>query len=41
LSEIAKLVDPESKNPGAPEWDAVADLLTNWQFLEAKAEAQL
>ena len=20
-------------------WDAVADLLTNWQFLEAKAEA--
>jgi hypothetical protein len=37
---VAKLVDPESKNPQAPEWDAVADLLTNWQFLEAKAEAE-
>ena len=35
--EVAKLAgkdDPKSKY-----WDAVADLLTNWQFLEAKAEA--
>ena len=32
-------VDPESNKPEAPEWDDVADLLTNWQFLEAKAEA--
>jgi hypothetical protein len=37
--EVAKLAgkdDPESKY-----WDAVADLLTDWQFLEAKAEADL
>jgi hypothetical protein len=35
--EVAKLAgkdDPKSKY-----WDAVADLLTDWQFLEAKAEA--
>jgi NACHT domain- and WD repeat-containing protein len=35
--EVAKLAgkdDPHSKH-----WDAVADLLTDWQFLEAKAEA--
>ncbi|MCA9122286.1 MAG: DUF4062 domain-containing protein [Planctomycetaceae bacterium] len=38
--EIAKLADPESNQPEAPEWDVVADLLTDWQFLEAKAEAQ-
>lgn len=37
--EVAKLIDPESKHPETPEWEAVADLLTNWQFLEAKAEA--
>lgn len=47
--ERAKLVDPESRNPDAvyrgndgqdvKVWDAVADLLTNWQFLEAKTEA--
>ena len=46
---VAKLVDPDSSNPDAvyrgshgqdvKVWDAVADLLTNWQFLEAKAEA--
>jgi hypothetical protein len=49
LLERANLVDPESKNPDAvyhendgqdvKVWDAVADLLTNWQFLEAKTEA--
>jgi len=49
LLERAKLVDPESKNPDAvyrgsdgqdvKVWDSVADLLTNWQFLEAKTEA--
>ena len=27
-------------DPRSPYWDQVADLLTNWQFLEAKAEAQ-
>ncbi len=35
--EVAKLAgkdDPKSKY-----WDAVADLLTDWQFLEAKTEA--
>jgi len=26
-------------DPKSPYWDAVADLLTDWQFLEAKAEA--
>jgi len=46
---VAKLVDPDSSNPDAVYrgsdgqdvrvWDAVADQLTNWQFLEAKAEA--
>ncbi len=36
--EVAKLLgkgDPKSKH-----WDSVADLLTDWQFLEAKAEAR-
>jgi hypothetical protein len=37
--EVAKLNDPESKKSDAAEWDAVANLLTDWQFLEAKAEA--
>jgi hypothetical protein len=46
---VARLVDPNSSNPDAHcqgrdgravrVWDAVADLLTDWQFLEAKAEA--
>lgn len=36
--QVAKLVGKD--NPKAPEWDAVADLLTDWMFLEAKAEAQ-
>ena len=36
---VAKLVDPEGNKPDAKEWDDVADLLTDWQFLEAKAEA--
>ena len=36
--EAAKLLG--KNNPKSPYWDAVADLLTNWQFLEAKAEAQ-
>jgi hypothetical protein len=40
LLEAAKRADPESKTPEAKEWGAVADLLTDWQFLEAKAEAQ-
>lgn len=39
LLEAAKLNDPESNKPEAKEWDAVADLLTDWQFLEAKTEA--
>lgn len=36
--QVAKLVGKD--DPKAKEWDAVADLLTDWQFLEAKAEAQ-
>jgi hypothetical protein len=35
--EVAKLVGKD--DPKSPYWDAVADLLTDWQFLEAKAEA--
>ena len=35
--EVAKLIGKD--DPQANEWDAVADLLTDWQFLEAKAEA--
>ena len=35
--EVAKLAGGGDSQ--APEWDAVVDLLTNWQFLEAKAEA--
>ena len=35
--EAAKLKGKD--NPKSPYWDAVADLLTDWQFLEAKAEA--
>jgi len=35
--EAAKLAGKD--DPKSPYWDAVADLLTNWQFLEAKAEA--
>jgi len=37
--EAAKLGDKD--DPKSPYWDAVADLLTDWQFLEAKAEAGL
>ncbi|GIW92451.1 MAG: hypothetical protein KatS3mg110_0492 [Pirellulaceae bacterium] len=36
--EVAKLAGRD--DPKAKEWDEVADLLTDWQFLEAKAEAQ-
>jgi hypothetical protein len=36
--EIAKLAGKDDAT--SPHWDAVADLLTDWQFLEAKAEAQ-
>lgn len=35
--EAAKLGG--NNDPKSPLWDAVADLLTDWQFLEAKAEA--
>jgi hypothetical protein len=35
--EVAKLAGKD--DPKSPYWDAVADLLTDWQFLEAKAEA--
>jgi hypothetical protein len=35
--EAAKLGGKDDAK--SPYWDAVADLLTNWQFLEAKAEA--
>jgi len=35
--EVAKLAGRD--DPASPHWDAVADLLTDWQFLEAKAEA--
>jgi hypothetical protein len=37
--EVAKLADKDDAK--SPHWDAVADLLTDWQFLEAKAEADL
>jgi WD40 repeat protein len=40
LLEVARHVDLESNKPEAKEWNIVADLLTDWQFLEAKAEAQ-
>jgi len=36
--EVAKLLG--KNDPKSEHWDAVADLLTDWQFLEAKAEAQ-
>lgn len=35
--EVAKLAGKD--DPKSPYWDAVADLLTDWQFLEAKTEA--
>ena len=35
--EVAKLAGRDDAK--SPYWDAVADLLTNWEFLEAKAEA--
>lgn len=35
--QVARLVG--HNNPAAIQWDGVADLLTNWQFLEAKVEA--
>jgi len=35
--EAAKLGGKD--DPNSPYWDKVADLLTDWQFLEAKAEA--
>jgi DNA polymerase III delta prime subunit len=35
--EVAKLAGKD--DPKSPYWDAVADLLMDWQFLEAKAEA--
>jgi len=35
--EVAKLAGKHET--ASPYWDAVADLLTDWQFLEAKAEA--
>ena len=35
--EVAKLAGKD--DPKSPYWDAVADLLTDWQFLDAKAEA--
>jgi len=35
--ESAKLAG--GADPNSPYWDAVADLLTDWRFLEAKAEA--
>ena len=35
--EAAKLGGKDDAK--SPLWDAVADLLTDWQFLEAKAEA--
>jgi telomerase protein component 1 len=36
--EVAKLLGRD--DPQSPHWDAVADLLTDWHFLEAKTEAQ-
>ncbi|NUQ61828.1 MAG: NACHT domain-containing protein, partial [Pirellulales bacterium] len=41
LLEAARHADPESNAPEAGEWNVAADLLSDWQFLEAKAEAQL
>ncbi|NUQ65363.1 MAG: DUF4062 domain-containing protein [Pirellulales bacterium] len=38
LLQVAKKTGKE--DPKSPHWDAVADLLTDWQFLEAKAEAE-
>lgn len=35
--EVAKLAGKD--DPKSPHWDAIADLLTDWQFLEAKVEA--
>jgi hypothetical protein len=35
--EVAKMAG--KNDPNSKYWDEVADLLTNWQFLEAKAEA--
>lgn len=35
--EVAKLAGKD--DPKSPYWDAVADLLLDWQFLEAKTEA--
>jgi hypothetical protein len=35
--EAAKLGGKD--DPKSPYWDAMADLLTDWQFLEAKSEA--
>ena len=29
-----------ANDPKSEHWDVVTDLLTDWQFLEAKAEAQ-
>ena len=37
LDYVSMLVGKD--DPKSPHWDAVADLLTNWQFLEAKTEA--
>ena len=38
LLEVAKVAGGE--DPNSEHWNAVADLLTHWEFLEAKAEAQ-
>jgi len=35
--EVAKMAGKD--DPKSPHWDTVADLLTDWEFLEAKAEA--
>lgn len=37
LLEVAKLFGKD--DPGSPHWDAIADLFTDLNFLEAKAEA--
>ena len=39
LLQVAKLAGRDEMGENSPHWDAVADLLTDWQFLEAKAEA--
>lgn len=39
LLQVAKRADPESKNPKAKEWDAIAELFTDIHFLESKSEA--